>query len=240
MDGFDPNEGVIVLGRHQPPRGARPGAPAPRPLRPPRRGRAAGQRGPRAILRVHTRSCRWPTTWTSSGSPRPRRAWSAPTWPTWSTRPRCWPRAAATTRCQRRLHGRAREDRARRRAQAGAERRGPRRTAYHESGHALVGMLTPGADPVRKVSIIPRGQALGVTLSTPEDDRYNYTEDELRARIRVSAGRPGGRGARVRRGHHRRRVGHPAGHADRARHGRALGHERQGRASSSVAAERRR
>ena len=49
-------------------------------------------------------------------------------------------------------------------------------------------MLTPGADPVRKVSIIPRGQALGVTLSTPEDDRFNYSEDELRAKIRVSAG----------------------------------------------------
>jgi cell division protease FtsH len=63
-----------------------------------------------------------------------------------------------------------------------------RRTAYHEGGHAIVGMLTPGADPVRKVSIIPRGQALGVTLSTPEDDRFNYTEDELRAKIKVSCG----------------------------------------------------
>jgi cell division protease FtsH len=62
------------------------------------------------------------------------------------------------------------------------------RTAYHESGHALVGMLTPGADPVRKVSIIPRGQALGVTLATPESDRYSYREDELLARIKVALG----------------------------------------------------
>ncbi len=63
-----------------------------------------------------------------------------------------------------------------------------RRIAYHEGGHAVVGMLTPGADPVRKVSIIPRGMALGVTLSTPEDDRFNYSEQELRAKIRVSLG----------------------------------------------------
>ena len=62
------------------------------------------------------------------------------------------------------------------------------RTAYHESGHALVGMLTPGADPVRKVSIIPRGQALGVTLSTPESDRYGYGQHELVARIKVALG----------------------------------------------------
>jgi cell division protease FtsH len=62
------------------------------------------------------------------------------------------------------------------------------RTAYHESGHALVGMLTPGADPVRKVSIIPRGQALGVTLSTPETDRYGYSRNELVARIKVALG----------------------------------------------------
>jgi cell division protease FtsH len=62
------------------------------------------------------------------------------------------------------------------------------RTAYHESGHALVGMLTPGADPVRKVSIIPRGQALGVTLATPETDRYNYARDELLAKVKVALG----------------------------------------------------
>jgi cell division protease FtsH len=63
-----------------------------------------------------------------------------------------------------------------------------RRTAYHESGHALVGMLTPGADPVRKVSIIPRGQALGVTLATPESDRFNYAYGELVAKIKVALG----------------------------------------------------
>ena len=62
------------------------------------------------------------------------------------------------------------------------------RTAYHESGHALVGMLTPGADPVRKVSIIPRGMALGVTLSTPDADRVSYSREDLEAKIRVALG----------------------------------------------------
>ena len=62
------------------------------------------------------------------------------------------------------------------------------RTAYHEAGHALVGMLTPGADPVRKVSIIPRGMALGVTLSTPDADKYGYERRELLGRIRVMLG----------------------------------------------------
>ncbi len=62
------------------------------------------------------------------------------------------------------------------------------RTAYHESGHALVGMLTPGADPVRKISIIPRGMALGVTLSTPDSDRVSYSREDLEAKIRVALG----------------------------------------------------
>ena len=67
-----------------------------------------------------------------------------------------------------------------------------RRTAYHEAGHAIVGMLTPGADPVRKVSIIPRGMALGVTFAAPEADRFNYSEEDLLGKIRVALG---GRGA---------------------------------------------
>jgi len=64
------------------------------------------------------------------------------------------------------------------------------RTAFHEAGHALVGMLTPGADPVRKVSIIPRGLALGVTLSAPDDDQVSYSIEDLLAKIKVAvAGR---------------------------------------------------
>ena len=63
-----------------------------------------------------------------------------------------------------------------------------RRTAYHEAGHAIMGMLTPGADPVRKVSIIPRGQALGVTFSAPDADRFNFDERHLLAQIKVALG----------------------------------------------------
>ena len=63
-----------------------------------------------------------------------------------------------------------------------------RRTAYHEAGHAVVGMLTPGADPLRKVSIIPRGIALGVTLSAPEADRFSYDRPYLLGKIKVALG----------------------------------------------------
>ena len=63
-----------------------------------------------------------------------------------------------------------------------------KRVAYHEAGHAIVGMLTKDADPVRKVSIIPRGMALGVTLSAPELDKANYEEHYLLTKIRVALG----------------------------------------------------
>jgi cell division protease FtsH len=63
-----------------------------------------------------------------------------------------------------------------------------RQTAYHESGHAIVGMLTEGADPVRKISIIPRGISLGVTFSAPDADRFSYEKRELVAKIKVALG----------------------------------------------------
>jgi len=66
------------------------------------------------------------------------------------------------------------------------------RTAYHEAGHALIGMIEPGADPVRKVSIMPRGASLGVTFQSAVEDRYGYDEDYLRGRI---AGALAGRAA---------------------------------------------
>jgi cell division protease FtsH len=81
----------------------------------------------------------------------------------------------------------------------GAERRSMvmslaerRNTAYHEGGHALVAMLLPGADPVHKVTIIPRGMALGITQQLPLDDRYTYTREYLMTRLAMMFG---GRGA---------------------------------------------
>jgi len=66
------------------------------------------------------------------------------------------------------------------------------RIAYHEGGHAILGLVVPGADPVHRVTIVPRGHALGVTYQRPDSDRYNYPEAYLRARI---VGMLGGRAA---------------------------------------------
>jgi cell division protease FtsH len=56
-------------------------------------------------------------------------------------------------------------------------------TAYHEAGHAIVGLNVPSHDPVYKVTIIPRGRALGVTMFLPEEDRYSYTRQRLESQI---------------------------------------------------------
>ena len=63
-----------------------------------------------------------------------------------------------------------------------------RNTAYHEAGHALVAAKTPGADPVHKVTIIPRGMALGVTMQLPTDDKHSYTKEHLEAMLAVLMG----------------------------------------------------
>jgi len=77
----------------------------------------------------------------------------------------------------------------------GAERRSlimsdedKRVTAYHEGGHALVALLTEGSDPVHKVTIIPRGMALGVTMTLPVEDRYNLTQRQMLAMIKHAMG----------------------------------------------------
>ena len=190
MDGFEAGTNVIVLGRHEPPRDPRPGAAAPGALRPPdRRPAARPQRAAWRSSRSTPARCRSRPTSTSTGS-RPRR-------PGATGADIALLVNEAALFAARRDHA-AVEQRdftdAIEKIILGAERQvvmtdaDRERTAYHESGHALVGMLTPGADPVRKISIIPRGQALGVTLSTPETDRFNYARDELIAKIKVALG----------------------------------------------------
>jgi cell division protease FtsH len=86
-------------------------------------------------------------------------------------------------------------ERAKDKIMMGAERRSMvmseeerKTTAYHESGHAVVGRLLPKADPIHKVTIIPRGRALGVTFFLPEKDRYGLDREQMLAQIAVSFG----------------------------------------------------
>jgi cell division protease FtsH len=81
-------------------------------------------------------------------------------------------------------------DKAKDKIMMGAERRSmvmnddeKKLTAYHEAGHAIVGLKVPSHDPVYKVSIIPRGRALGVTMFLPEEDRYSYSKERLESQI---------------------------------------------------------
>jgi cell division protease FtsH len=189
MDGFDPRSGVIVLGATN-----RPEILDPALLRPGRFDRRVfvsppDRAGREAILEVHTR-----------GVPL---ADEVDLGALASTTPGMvgadlenLVNEAALLAARRSHEKVSREDLtdALERIVLGAERKvmisaeDRRRTAYHEAGHAIVGMLTPGADPVRKVSIIPRGQALGVTFSAPDADRFNFEQQHLLAQIKVALG----------------------------------------------------
>jgi cell division protease FtsH len=189
MDGFDPRTGVIVLGATN-----RPEILDPALLRPGRFDRrvsvqAPDRAGREAILRVHTRSVPL--------APEVDLAAIASATPGMVGADLANLVNEAALLAARREHDQVnRQDftDALERVVLGAERKvmlsedDRRRTAYHEGGHAIVGMLTPGADPVRKVSIIPRGQALGVTFSAPDNDRFNFDQHYLMAQIKVALG----------------------------------------------------
>ena len=189
MDGFDPRTSVIVLGATN-----RPEVLDPALLRPGRFDRRVvvsppDRAGREAILRVHTRSVPLAKDVDlgaiASSTPGMVGADLANV-----------ANEAALLAAKRGHETVAREDLsdALERIVLGAARKvmisedDRRRTAYHEAGHAIMGMLTPGADPVRKVSIIPRGQALGVTFSAPDADRFNFDERHLTALIKVALG----------------------------------------------------
>jgi cell division protease FtsH len=189
MDGFDPRTGVIVLGATN-----RPEILDPALLRPGRFDRRVSVQPPdragrEAILRVHTRGVPLATEVDLAAI--------AASTPGMVGADLANLVNEAALLAARREHARVNTQDftdALERIVLGAERKvmltedDRRRTATHEAGHAIVGMLTPGADPVRKVSIIPRGQALGVTFSAPDDDRFNFDEQYLLAQIKVALG----------------------------------------------------
>ena len=96
----------------------------------------------------------------------------------------------------------------------------------HEAGHAMVAMLTPGTDPVHKVTIIPRGRALGLTQQLPMDERHTYSRDYLVNNLAVLLGGRAAEEAGAGDLHHRRGQRHRAGHRDGPQDGLRVGHER--------------
>ena len=190
MDGFETNEGVILDRRDQPARRAGPGAAPAGPLRPPGRGAATRRQG------------------AGGDPPRPRPPHPAGPDVDLKVLARGTPgfsgadlanlvneAALLAARHSKKLVEMVDFESAKDKVLMGVERRSmiiseeeKRTIAYHEAGHALVAHTLPGADPVHKVTIIPRGRALGLTQQLPADDKYNYSRDYLMNRITILLG----------------------------------------------------
>ncbi len=190
MDGFESNEGVILIAATN-----RPDVLDPALLRPGRFDRRIvvnrpDVKGREGILEVHTKKIPLAddvnfTCWRAA-----RRASRAPTSRTWSTRRRC-----NAARYNQKVVRMVDFEFAKDKVLMGAERRSmiisddeKRVTAIHEAGHALVAALLPDADPVHKVTIIPRGMALGLTQQLPVDDKHNYSRDYLLTQLAILLG----------------------------------------------------
>ena len=238
MDGFSSREGIIVLAATNQPDVLDKALLRPGPLRPARGRQSAGPQRARGDPRsAHAQRAARGRCEPRASSRRRRPASPAPTLRTSSTRRRCSPRGARRTTVRQSDFLDALEKIVLGPARPLLLTRADReRIAYHEGGHAILGLVVPGADPVHRVTIVPRGQALGVTYQRPDSDRYNYPEAYLRARI---VGMLGGRAAEEivygtkTTGAEKR---HRAGDRARARHGDALGHERAHRHGAARAA----
>ncbi|MDH5652219.1 MAG: ATP-dependent zinc metalloprotease FtsH [Gammaproteobacteria bacterium] len=185
MDGFEGNEGVIVIAATN-----RPDVLDPALLRPGRFDRQVvvplpDMRGREQILKVHMRKVPIADNVDPKIIARGTPGFSGADLANLVNEA-----ALFAARANKRLVEMAEFDKAKDKIMMGAERRSmvmsddeKKLTAYHEAGHAIVGLMVPSHDPVYKVTIIPRGRALGVTMFLPEEDRYSYSKERLESSI---------------------------------------------------------
>jgi cell division protease FtsH len=186
MDGFEGNEGVIVIAATN-----RPDVLDPALLRPGRFDRQVvvplpDVRGREQILKVHMRKV------PIDGNVKPSViARGTPGFSGADLANLVNEAALLAARANKRTVTMEEFDKAKDKIMMGTERRSmvmsqaeKKLTAYHESGHAIVGLLVPEHDPVYKVTIIPRGRALGVTMFLPEEDRYSYSKQRLKSQMK--------------------------------------------------------
>jgi len=190
MDGFESNEGVILIAATN-----RPDVLDPALLRPGRFDRRVvvprpDVRGREEILRVHTRKVPLAEDVDLSVIARGTPGFSGADMANLVNEAALW-----AARQNRKFVTMADFEMSKDKVLMGAERKSmilsdeeKKNTAYHEAGHALVAAMTPGADPLHKVTIIPRGMALGVTMQLPIDDKHTYTKEFLEAQLAVLMG----------------------------------------------------